>query len=124
VNVEIPEIDMGTIKVLVVGSAAPDRGRPKVYEDTVDEAGTENTHDVNEDLGRDGGDGYIVNDGPGLLLVRISDDGVNYMGGESTGSTDEATMKVDEIMDLGGMTIDSIKIDADTDDTAYRILVI
>lgn len=146
VNVDIPDVDVGPIiarlygdfegtwtkvevdeegKIKTTDVGAPtDIGRPKVYETTVAVAGTPNTHDVNTDLGRNGGDGYIVNDGPGELEVEISDDGVNFMGGAATGADEPATLKKNEVLRLKGMTIDTLRIDADTDATAYRVVVI
>lgn len=86
-------------------------GRPKVYENTL--ADTESdTLDVNTDLGRNGGNGYIINDGDGDLLIRISNDGTNYSGGSATGSTEEAKLKKDEILRLGGVPINKIIIKA------------
>jgi len=89
---------------------------PKKYEGTVAIAGTPVTLPVNTNLGRNSGDGYIVNDGPGDLQVDLSFDGVTY-------ETD-ITIKKDEILDLGGLNIHTIKIDATVNGTAYRALVV
>ena len=146
VNVEVPDAEVGPVEARIYGkidslwagvkvdsegklyivspAASPEIGRPKVYDTTVALAGTENTHDVNTDLGRNGGGGYIVNDGPGDLHVRISDDGTNFMGGAATGSSEYAVVEKDEVLDLKGLTVDTLKIDASVDATAYRILVI
>lgn len=99
-------------------------GRPKIYDTTVAVAGTENTHDVNDDLGKNGRDGYIVCDGAGNLKIRISDDGTNFNGGSGTGSTEEITLEEDEVFRLEGLNIDTIKVDATVNGTAYRIVVV
>ena len=91
-------------------------GNPKKYEGTVAEAGTPVTLEVNTDLGRNSGDGYIVNDGAGDLEVDISSDGATF-------ETD-ITIKEDEILLLEGLNVHTIKIDATANGTAYRCLVV
>jgi len=91
-------------------------GNPKKYEGTVAIAGTPVTLNVNTDIGRNSGGGYIVNDGSGDLQVDLSFDGATY-------ETD-ITIKKDEILDLGGLNIHTIKIDATVSGTAYRCLVV
>lgn len=88
---------------------------PKKYEGTVATAGVPVILDVNTDLGRNAGDGYIVCDGPGDLKVDISYNGVAF-------ETD-ITIMDDEVLSLTGLNIDSIKIDATVNATAYRVLV-
>ncbi len=72
-------------------------------------------HDVNAALGRNGHDGYIVNDGAGDLQYAISNDGTNYGG--------NATMKKDEIARLTGLDISKIKITW-VANCGYRIVVV
>lgn len=99
-------------------------GRPKVYDETVAEAGTPNTHDVNTDLGRNGGDGYVFNIGDGDLYVYISDDGTNFNGGVEEGSDEKITILKHQTFGLSGLNIDTIKVDASEDGTAYRVVVV
>lgn len=73
------------------------------------------THDVNAALGRNGHDGYIVNDGDGDLKYQISKDGTNYGGAH--------TLKKDETVRLTGLDIDSIKITW-VANCGYRIAVV
>jgi len=89
---------------------------PKKYEGTVATVGVPVTLNVNTDLGRNSGDGYIVCDGPGDLEVDLSYDGTTY--------EENITVKKDEILDLGGLNIHTIKIDATVNGTAYRCLVV
>jgi hypothetical protein len=91
-------------------------GRTATFEDSSFVTGdSPATHDVNAALGRNGHDGYIVNDGAGNLTYQISNDGTNYGGAH--------TLKKDETVRLTGLDIDSIKITWSAD-TAYRILVV
>ncbi len=89
---------------------------PKKYEGTVTTAGVPEVLDVNTDLGKNAGDGYIVCDGNGDLLVSISKDSVTF--------EEDITVKKDEILDLSGMNIDCLLIDATEDGTAYRVVVL
>lgn len=72
-------------------------------------------HDVNAALGRNGHDGYMINDGAGDLTYQISNNGTLYGGSH--------TLKQDEIIKLTGLDIDSIKITW-ISNTAYRIMVL
>lgn len=99
-------------------------GRPKVYDSTVASAGTKKTLDINTDLGRNGGDGYIKNKGDGLLYVYISDDGTNYNGGKTAGSNEKIILADKEKLRLGGLNIDTIQLDSDEDGTAYKVVVV
>jgi len=74
------------------------------------------TLDVNADLGHNGSNGYLTNDGPGDLKVDFSNDGVTF-------ETD-VTVEVDETISLEGLSLDTILIDATEDDTEYRVLVV
>src|SRR5574343_655617 len=79
------------------------RGRTVSYEDTGFATGDSPAIlDVNNDLGRNGRDGYIINDGDGNFTVEISDDGTNYGGSH--------TLKTGEVMYLEGTDIDKIRI--------------
>jgi len=94
----------------------PIGGRFQTFEDTSFVVGDSPvTLDVNADLGNNGKDGYIINDGAGDFTVAISDDGTNF--------GDEATMKAGEIMSLIHLDIDKIRITR-VADSAYRVLVI
>ncbi len=73
------------------------------------------THDVHTALGRNGHDGYIVNDGAGNLQYQISNDGTNYGGAH--------TLKKDETIKLTGLDINKIKITW-VADCGYRIMVV
>lgn len=91
-------------------------GRTYSYEDTsFVSADSPATLDVNEDLGRNAHDGYIVNDGDGDIKVEISDDGVNFGG--------QHTIKKDEVLDLYMLDIDTIRLTW-VADSAYRVLVV
>jgi hypothetical protein len=92
------------------------RGRSVSYEDTSFLTGdSPAVHDVNTDLGRNGRDGYVVNDGAGNFTVEISDDGTNYGGAH--------TLKIGEVLKLGGVDIDKIRVTW-VANSAYRIFVI
>lgn len=89
---------------------------PETFEDTAFVTGSSPaTHDVNAVLGRNGVDGYIINDGDGNIKVEFSSDGTSY------GS--KATIKKNEKLVFDGWDIDCIKITW-VADSAYRILVI
>lgn len=91
-------------------------GRTATFEDSSFVTGdSPATHDVNAALGRNGHDGYIVNDGDGDLQYQISNDGTNYGGAH--------TLKKDETVKLTGLDIDSIKI-IWVADCGYRIMVV
>lgn len=101
---------------ITVSFPSPDIPNPKPYEGSVTTAGVPVTLDVNADLGKNGGDGYITCDGPGNLLVTLSKDGATF--------TTNITVKVNEVLDLSGLNIDTIKIDATANNTAYRCMVV
>ena len=91
-------------------------GRTFKYEDASFVTGeSPRTLDVNTDLGRNAVDGYITCDGPGNILVEISDDGATYGG--------QHTLKVEDTLDLKNINVDSIRI-AWVTDSAYRIMVV
>lgn len=91
-------------------------GRSKKYEDSSFTSGdSPAVHDVNNDLGRNAHDGYIVNDGPGDLTWAFSDDGVTY--------GDAHTIKKDETVKLTGLNIDKLRITW-VADCGYRIAVV
>jgi len=99
-----------------VTSSEPISGRFKAYEDASFLVGDSPvTLDVNTDLGRNGKDGFIINDGAGDFTVAISDDGVNW--------SSEYTMKTGEVFSLTNIDIDSIRITW-VADSAYRVVVI
>ncbi len=91
-------------------------GRTASFEDTSFVTGdSPATHDVHGALGRNGHDGYIVNDGAGDLQYQISNDGTNYGGAH--------TLKQDETIRLTGLDINKIKITW-VADCGYRIMVV
>ncbi len=91
-------------------------GRTATFEDSSFVAGdSPATHNVNAALGRNGHDGYIVNDGAGDLTYQISNDGNTYGGAH--------TLKQNETVKLTGLDIDSIKITW-VADCGYRIMVV
>jgi len=92
------------------------RGRSISYEDTSFTSGDSPVVlDVNTDLGRNGRDGYIVNDGAGNFTVAVSDDGTTYGGSH--------TVKVDETLELTGLDIDKIRITWIAD-SSYRVFIV
>lgn len=106
-----------TRRIQVVVLPAPsDVKNPKKYEGTVATVGTQIEIDVNTDLGHNGSDGYIVCDGSGNLEVDISYNGTDF--------EENITIKKDEIFSLKGLNIDTIKIDATSNGTAYRVVVL
>lgn len=91
-------------------------GRTFKYEDTSFVTGdSPATHDVNTDLGRNAVDGYITCDGPGNILIEISNDGTTF------GS--QHTLKVEDTLDLRNIDVDKIRVTW-VSDSAYRILVV
>lgn len=70
---------------------------------------------VNTDLERDAHDGYIVNDGSGNFTAEISNDGLIYGGVH--------TIKVNEILELTGLTINRIRISWGGTNSSYRVFV-
>lgn len=70
--------------------------------------------DVFTDLGRIGHDGYLVNDGPGNILLEISADGTAYGG--------QHTIRSKEILSLKDSAIKKIRLTW-AQNTAYRVLV-
>lgn len=106
---------------IVVNSTVATKNAPAVWGDT-----WEDTIDVNAALTRNGTRGFIANDGPGVLYVGISSDGTTMATNGADGTTDTPIyVRPGEILDLMmvGVTIDTIKIDADTSATAYRLAV-
>jgi len=65
-------------------------------------------------LGRNGQDGYIVNDGAGDILIDISEDGATY------GAV--ARLKSGEVFDLSGANASKIRFTW-VSDSAYRVFV-
>lgn len=92
------------------------RGRSVSYEDTSFVTGDSPiVLDVNADLGRNGRDGYVANDGTGNFTVEISDDGTSYGGTH--------TLKEGEVLRIKGVDIDKIRITW-VANSAYRVFVI
>lgn len=91
-------------------------GNPVYYEAEVVEAGVPNVHDVLADLGRPAGAGYLVNDGPGDLKVDISYDGETFV--------EDVTIKNYEILDITGLRVVKVRVDATKPHTKYRLMAI
>jgi len=91
-------------------------GNPIYYEAEVVSPGSPNQHDVAADLGRPAGQGCIVNDGPGDLLLDISYDGETF--------TENVRLKNYEILDLTGLRVYKLRVDATRAGTKYRVLAI
>ncbi len=89
---------------------------PKVYEDTSFVTG-ESPADltVNADLGRNGREGYIINDGDGNFTVSFSGDGSVF--------GDAATMKKNEKVSFTDKSIHTLRITW-VADSAYRVSII
>lgn len=92
------------------------RGVGITYEDSSFVTGdSPATHDVNTDLGRNGRDGYVLNDGTGDFKIEISNDGSTYGSSE--------TLKSGETKDLEGLDIDRIRLTW-VSDSSYRMHVL
>lgn len=70
---------------------------------------------INTDLGRNGHDGYIINDGAGNFTIEISQNGTTYGGIH--------TVKNGEELEFTGATINKIRITW-VADSSYRALII
>ena len=70
---------------------------------------------VNTDLGRNGHDGYFVNDGAGNILVEISNNGTNYGG--------QHTIKSGEILSLTNVVVNRIRLTW-VSNSSYRTLIL
>ncbi len=89
---------------------------PEFFEDTSFVTGdSPATLDVNTALGRNATKGYIVNDGAGDFTVAFSIDGSAF--------GDAITMKKNEILNFGNISVDSLKITW-VADSSYRVSVI
>jgi hypothetical protein len=69
---------------------------------------------VFSNLSRNGHKGYLINDGPGSILVEFSSDGDTYGG--------QHTLKNGEIMILDDLSIKKIRLTY-VSDSSYRCLV-
>lgn len=91
-------------------------GKTESYEDTGFVTGeSPKVLDVNNDLGRNAHDGYIVNDGDGDIIYEISSDGDSYGG--------EHTLKKDEWINFFMLDIDRIRLTW-VANSAYRVMVV
>lgn len=94
------------------------RGLPFVSNGTVAVAGTPNDEDINAALGRNGNQGFIENVGPqGDLEVAVSNDGASF-------SSPDIIIEKNEILDLEGLDIDTVRVDATVNGVNYRLVVI
>lgn len=71
--------------------------------------------DVNTDLGRDGREAQVTNDGPGNITVEISNDGASF--------SPALTLKSGERLAVDNLRIDTIRLTWVTD-SAYRVVVV
>ena len=90
--------------------------RFKVYQDTNFVSGDSPALlDVDTDLGRKGRTVIIVNDGPGAISVKLSNDGVTFSDAWPMATATER-------LELENITIDQIEITW-VSDSSYRVLV-
>ena len=88
----------------------------RTYEDTnFVTADSPATLDVNTDLGRDGRETQITNDGPGNISVEVSNDGVSF--------STILTLLAGERFAVSDLRIDTIRLTWITD-SAYRVVVL
>lgn len=71
--------------------------------------------DVNTDLARDGREAQVINDGPGMILVAISNDGISF--------STPLTLRAGERFRVDGLRIDTIRLTW-VADSAYRVVVL
>ena len=91
-------------------------GNPYVSSTSVAVAGTKNTEEIYAELGKNGREGVLRhNDETGVLYVEISHDGVDY--------ADIIPLGVGDTIEFDGDDLHTILIDADTDDTAYVLVI-
>ena len=110
-NVALPA---GTNALGTVTTAPTAVSGYQFYEDTSFVTGDSPASiDVNTDLGRNGVDGSIINDGPGNFTFTID---------SGSGAGDAITMKSGEEFSFEGMDIDTIAITW-VSDSAYRVAV-
>ncbi len=123
--VDVQDISAGTqtndVKVTLDGEdvttiPGPIQGRPFPYKDTSFVTGDSPiVLDVNTDLGRNSVDGNIINDGPGNILVEISNDGSNF--------SPQITLTDCDEFDLRNVDVDKIRLTW-VSDSSYRVTVI
>lgn len=90
----------------------------KTYEDTSFETGdSPATLDINADLGRNAGDGWIAVDGPGNIIVQLT-----QSDSASASFGDNITLKSGDNFSLTGLNINRIKLTW-VSNSAYRIFV-
>ena len=108
--------DMSDTDDLLIMYETPVSAKNQSYEDSSFVAGdSPATHDVNTDLGKNAELGYIVCDGAGDITVNLSQDGTTY--------GDNITIKQDDVLNLDGLDVDSIKMTHSGTDSSYRIAV-
>ena len=91
-------------------------GNPYVSSTSVAVAGTKNTEEIYAELGKNGREGVLRhNDETGVLYAEISHDGVDY--------TDIIPLGVGDTIEFDGDDLHTILIGADTDDTAYVLVI-
>lgn len=92
------------------------RGRTVSYEDSNFQTGDSPlVLDVNTDLGRNGRDGYILNEGAGNIIIEVSDDGSNYGG--------QHTVPAGFVFYLEGLDLNKIRLTW-VADTSYKAAVV
>lgn len=70
--------------------------------------------DANTALARNGQEGFVINDGPGDILIDISEDGAVY--------GQVVRLKSGEVMDLAGANVNKLRFTW-VSDSAYRVFV-
>lgn len=100
----------------VIISEASVSDTPETFEDTSFVTGDSPVVlDCNTALGRNGTQGYIINDGAGDFTVSFSTNGSTF--------GDESTLKENEILNFKNISVDSIRITW-VADSAYRVSII
>jgi len=89
-------------------------GVPFVEEGTIETAGTPVIIDIRASLGHNAHVGSIINNGPGILYVYLSSDGISY--------SDAIELNPNQLYDLTKEDVNKIKLDSDTSGNAYKIV--
>jgi hypothetical protein len=113
-NLDVRDLASASDSVSTVVKALS--GRPASFEDANFLTGdSPATLDVNTALGRNGVDGYVVNDGDGNFTVAVSNNGTNFSG--------EITLKEGDVMSLTNLDVDTLRITW-VANSAYRVVVV
>ena len=89
---------------------------PEFFEDTSFVTGDSPvTLDINTALGNNSSKCSVINDGAGDFTVAVSNDGAVF--------GDAITVKLDEVLNLDGISVDSVKITW-VADSSYRVIAV